>query len=70
MDANTTSFKSCVHTWEYDLNNIPPVNNGTIQQFCNNNCSNELLDVVTRLKRDCGTAGDVVSDEQNVVYQY
>ena len=70
MDANTTSFKSCVHTWEYDLNSLPgTINNGTIQQFCDNNCSYALLDVVARLKRDCGSAGHEVCVGLNTVYQ-
>ena len=60
METNTTSFQNCLNV----LYNIGPGrgNNATLQQFCDNNCSNYLLDVFNRLKRDCGNSEGLVSE--------
>jgi len=58
MEVNSTRFQSCISLFE---NGIDPghLDNSTLRTFCNNNCTGELQDVITRLKRDCGSAGNI-----------
>jgi len=62
MEANSTRFQNCISLFE---NGIDPgyLDNSTLHTFCDNNCTGYLQDVITRLKRDCGAAGNIVSPE-------
>ena len=62
MEANSTLFQGCISLFEHGID-PGHLDNNTLRNFCNNNCSNELVDVITRLKTDCGSAGNIVSDE-------
>jgi len=63
MEANSTHFQSCISLFANDHYIPGYTSNDTLHNFCDNNCSNELLDVITRLKRDCGGVDNLVSDE-------